>query len=228
MNRILNIVFICLFSLSGCFSSYAADTVVTPRAILVQLRSEHNRIEALARDRRHKELEEVKNDAVAVRQKMILDFSDNFTKCPVYYYMDTDINLIKNKQFDGALLNADGSPAHSIPLNNGSRDYLVVFYGQPVSQPKNTAVVTDTTKYSYESDVPFGKGLVILNVEFKQVNYLYMFGYNQRALKRSIKTKKYCYSSKHFDIEYFPFAKLFNNKLTTRFATHNSATKKNL
>ena len=94
-----------------------------PKAILVQLRSEHNRITAATKERKYKELEIIKNDAVNVTSRMIADFKDNFTFCPVYYYMDTNLDLVKNRVFKGVLFNADSTPANDLVINDTSKDY---------------------------------------------------------------------------------------------------------
>lgn len=242
------------------------DTVANnfPKAVLVQLRSEHNKVAALIKARRYKDLEKLKTDAVNVQNAMINDFQDHFTDCPVYYYIDTNAPLIQKKIFDGILLNADLTPAKHLPISDTSSDYLVAFYGYPVVQSAYTEVVTDSVTdsaqyihrakdpfniasmsnisgpgeympnprdplnnanepntsgpevYMHSAGEPFGIGLVILNSNFLQVNYFYKLGYQAMFLRRRSKKDKYHYSSKRYDMEYFPFAEMFNEKLASR------------
>ena len=214
MNRTLfSLLFLMLSWLTTSASNGWDDTLHVPKAVLVQLRSEHNRIEALTKNRLYSKVEEVQKDALAVVTKMKLDFRDNFSACPVYYYVDTNADQIKKKKFDGVLMNADGSPVTDFGFSD---DYLVIYYGYPAVQGRLKDKVTDTSSYQYDTGQPFGKGLVVLNDEFQQVNYFYKLGYDEFWYKIGKRFKKYCYISKHFDIEYFQCARLFNERFTRR------------
>ena len=241
LTKIALILF-AICATNACFAqdtlSKKQDTSVDkfPKAILVQLRSEHNRIAAATKERKYKELEIIKNDAINVTSRMIADFKDNFTFCPVYYYMDTNLDLIKNRVFKGILFNADSTPANDLVISDTSKDYLIVFYGYPTSQARTRDVapdttrrmeyadytvpawqkITDTTGYRYNSGEPMGKGLIINNYKFKQVSYLYKLEYQNLIFKLRKKNKKYIYLSKHYEIEYFPFAEVLNQKLIAR------------
>lgn len=193
----------------------AADSLSTKnrkiKAVLVMLRAETNRIEALTKGNRRSLLEEVQRDLQGTVRATQADFSDNFTYCPVYYFWDTEMDRIRDGDFAGVLFRADSSIATDLPISKGSNNYLVVFYGFPTSQSKWRGKVTDTTKLSYDSGEPNGRGLVIQNWKLEQISYLYKFGYNNFFIRR--RHKKYIYTSKHFDIEYFPMAKKFNERL---------------
>src|SRR5580698_8005575 len=77
---------------------FAQDTlsadVKYPIALLVQLKSEKSRIDAATRNKDYKALEEMKKDAKGARKAMIKDFKDHIDYCPVYYYMDTNLNQV--------------------------------------------------------------------------------------------------------------------------------------
>ena len=224
---------------SACFAqdtlSHTGDTlkVQSPKALLVQLRSEHNRMAALIKQRRYKEIEGLKTDAMNVTARMISDFHDNFNYCPVYYYMDTNLDLIKNRVFQGVLLHEDLTPIEKV--NIPDTDYFIVFYGYPTSQSRRRDIVPDSTyrivysdttdiirgimdtmTYDYNSGEPMGKGLIVNNDKFKQVSFLYKLDYENFMFKLRRANKKYIYNSKHYEIEYFPFATLLNAKLIDR------------
>lgn len=225
------LILLVICATNACFAQDTLgkkqDTSVDkfPKAILVQLRSEHNRMAALSNGKRQKELEILKNDAVNVTSKMIADFKDHFNFCPVYYYMDTNLDLIKNRVFKGVLFNADSTPANDLVISDTSKDYLIVFYGYPTAQSRTKSIITDSTKYRYNSGEPIGKGLVINNYKFQQVSYIANPEY-QNSLFRTKINKKYKYLSNHFDIEYFPHAEAFNKNLNgtrgkeTNHSTH--------
>ena len=214
-----------LFIILGANISYAQDTLAKkqdtlvnkfPRAVLVQLRSEHNRMEALNNQKKYDAIEGLEEDAINVASRMKADFNDNFNFCPVYYYMDTNLDLLKSRVFKDILFNADGTPATNIVISDTSRDYLIVFYGYPTPQSRLSDVVIDSFAYRYNSGEPLGKGLIINNYKFQQVSFLYKLDYENLAFRLRKANKKYIYVSKKYDMEYFPFAEVFNKKLQTR------------
>lgn len=245
MNRVFFLpMTIAILLLAAPGNSNATDSVSKKRpwVVLVQLRSENNRITALTKARRYKEVEEVKKDAKEVASKMRMDFHDNFDYCSVYFFMDTNADLIKKKKFDGILQNENGEVVPLPPiLDTITENYLIVYYGYALSQPKYKKVLKDTStyiedpkrsfiyekpgpwvknssKYTYDPDPPNGKGLVILNSKFLQVNNFYLLGYDGlffSGKKEELKT--YSYQSKHFEIDYYPLAGLFNKTLLSRY-----------
>ncbi len=213
MNKKNIIILITIVAMMNFASDLYAQTL--PEAVLVQLRSEHNRIQALTKDGRYKEVAIVKKDALGVANAMISDFQNHFSFCPVYYYMDTNLDLVKQKKFDGILMNADGTPAKNLIINETSKKYFIVYYGYAIEQSKAHKIVTDPEKYQTNSGTPRGKGLIINNGNFYQVAYLYKFDYENFSFK-VFRNRKYYYISRHYDMEYFPFAKEFNNNLVER------------
>lgn len=179
--------------------------------VLVQLSTEHNRIEALCQQKKYAAAKEVAADAEKVITVMLKDFRDNFTYCPVYYYLDTNVNKIKARQFDGILLDTNLNTVANVPLHKDSKDYQVIFYGKPAVQSKRSKVQRDTTKYLYNSGEPFGRGLVVLNYKFQQLRYFYKLDYSDLFLGK--RKKQYYYSSKHYDIEYASLVPELNKKI---------------
>jgi hypothetical protein len=175
-----------------------------PEVVLVQLSSEHNRIEALNKAKRYTEAEWAKEDGRKAAAATINDFKNNFTFCPVYYYVDTNIALVKEKQFNGILMDEDGNMVNVQP-----RNYFIAWYGFPVTQGELQKVVTDTSVYTYDPQSRSVRGLVVTNDKFQQVGYLYKLAYHNLFMGR----KKNYFSSAHFDIEYLPVAKAFNRQL---------------
>ncbi len=194
--------------------AYAADTSVVkkPVVILVQLRAESNRINALTRAKNYALAEEVKKDAAEVRRLMMLDFTLNFHRCPVYYFIDTNIDYIKNKQFAGILLDTAGNPIANPLINSSSSNYWIVYYGNHIHQSRREKVVKDEDRYSYDNENPRGKGLVVLNDQFQQLTFFYKYGFDDVFYGKKSTQKKLMYSSKRFDIDYFPFAKMLQEK----------------
>ncbi len=189
-----------------------------PRVVLVQLRSENNRIEALTKARRYNDLEQVINDARSTASAMINDFRDHFNYCPVYYFVDTNLDLIKQKKFDNILMNADRTTVIKPLINASSSDYLIVFYGYAVAQRRSEKVVKDSVRYQSGAEQPLGKGLVINNDKYQQVSYIYTHRYNDlfTSKKQKEKLKPYKFASDRFEIEYFPLADILSKRLKER------------
>ncbi len=221
MNRIsVTLLTIATLVLTATDKARAADSLSKryPRVVLVQLRSENNRIEALTKAQKYNDLEQVVNDARSTASAMINDFRDHFNYCPVYYFIDTNLDLIKQKKFDNILMNADRTEVTKPLIGASSSDYLIVFYGYPVAQRRSEKVVKDSARYQSGAEQPSGKGLVINNDKYQQVSYIYTHGYNDifTSKKQKEKLKPYQFSSTRFEIEYVPLAEIFNRKLKER------------
>jgi len=192
--------------------------------VLVQLRSEHNRIQALTKSRRFKDVEAVKIDANGAALKMIADFEDNFKYCPVYYYIDTNLELVKKRAFQNVLLDSSRNPVGNLVISDTSTDYYIVFYGYPILQPKRTPVITDSMALTENHERTY-KGLVVNNYKFQQVSYVAKPAYRNIAFQQK-GDLRYNYSSKRFDIDYLPYATDLNKALVTHAPGHKQGKKK--
>jgi hypothetical protein len=211
LTRIIAGLAFIFFSLPPAFCQVEMEEKI-PHYVLVQINSEKNRIDALQKAHRYADVEEVKKDAIGVKKAMMKDFSDHFSYCPVFYYVDTNIELIKSRQFEGILFDTAGRTITNLPIGPTSKDYLIVYYGLPTTQPHKVKVVKDSiTEYS-QVGVPSGIGLIICNYKLQQLRYIYKLGLAFVMLDKK-KKKGYYYVSKHFNIEYFPLAADFNGRV---------------
>ncbi len=185
-----------------------------PSFVLVHLSSEQNRTNALIKAKRYADLEVFRRETFEVAMAMVNDFKDHFSFCPVYFYFDTNFAAIMDRKFDGVLMNADFSPATNVPLNDSSKDYLIVHHGFPEWQTKKRK--WDTTKSSGMGGKPNGRGLIINDYKMRQLSYIYWLDYDFFNYKKNGKVNKYKYQSKIFDLEYFPCASEFNRRLKER------------
>lgn len=214
MKRVIGYILatVVLFSLShGAYARKKKPKGTKAKVVLVQLSTEHNRIDALLKEKKYAAAKEVATDAENVITVIMKDFSDNFSYCPVYYYLDTNINKIKNREFDGILLDSSLAPLTNAPLTKNSKDYMVIYYGRPVAQSRHSRVQRDTTKYIFDSDTPFGRGLVVLNYKFQQLRYFNTLNHSDPFF--GPKKSQYYYSSKHYNIEYSPLVPYLNKKV---------------
>ena len=175
------------FFLTGA-SLYAQQV----KAILVELNSEKNRVQYLKREGKTADAIIVLSEARKIRQMEILDFTNNFSYCPVYYFIDTNYSLIKEKQFAGVLLDTDGVTFVTSPLIKASdNNYLVVHYGY--SDPN---AISNSTR----------KGLAVYNDMLQQIYFIVAHPVDDAG-------KKSAYSSTKYDMDYLPVAEHFSDKM---------------
>jgi hypothetical protein len=240
MKHFISVLLVTLFILPGDKSFCQASNVLHkyPSAVLLQLPTEHNRIAALKKARRYDDLASVEHDAAEVIQRIRLDFANNFSRCPVFYFVDTNSELVKDRRFEGILFDKDGIQVHNV-IAPGDSNYVIAYYGLALSQAKYHREQRDEPKYLTadqilelraqsdtqtstlllaEHDAPSGQGLVILNANFRQITNFYKTHYDEFLfdLKKK-KLKRYYYKSKRYDIEYYPFAGLFNRTMLDRY-----------
>ena len=184
-------------------------------AVLVQLRSEHNRMEALKKAHEYKLMKELEVDAIGVQKAMIKDFTDNFTYCPVYYYMDTNADQVKNKLFTGVLMNADGTPVKKNTLDGANHNYLIAYYGYIAPVYKEQRTKEDSLAAQQYTATPFGKGLMILDDKFHEMTFFYKLAYQEDRGDKKKSLKEYKYNSKYFEIDYYPLVARFNKMIIT-------------
>lgn len=196
----------------GASCTYAADSLVKKYDfVLVQLRSESNRIAAMRKNKDNQGLETVLKDGSMVRKVMIKDFKENFNHCPVYFYIDTNLDLVKQRKFTNVLFTSDSVPINNLKVTDTASNYLIVYYGHPNVQKKEYNANKNDGRYN--DNQAQSKGLIINNADFEQISYLYKFEYQNFTFRWNKKLKDKCYVSKRFDIEYFPYAGKLNEVL---------------
>ena len=221
--------------ISCFFPGLAQDSSIhkSPVAVLAQLTTEHTKVERFAQLNDTKAVAEVQKDAVAANAAMMGDFEANFKYCPVYYFFDNNLDQIKNRHFDGVLMNADGSTATNLPINDTSKNYIEVYFGY------STRHGTDSKEDIGFSGSTLKKGLVICDYKLKEIGFIYKYEYETifRTIKNSFRHNakaiakpgksdpkallaydeseevKYSYASQNYNISYIPYAKLLQKKI---------------
>ena len=184
---------------------YARKSMESEEAQILSIDSQIKEMLSMA-ERDHLDVVEIKKESHSAKEA---------GQRPVFNEI---VDEIKQKKFNGILLDEGGSLAKNVVINDNSY-YLIAYYGYPVRQSRLTDVVTDSSEYQTNTGETAGRGLVILNDKFQQVNYFYKLGYDDLFSGKKI-DKRFTYTSKHFEIEYYPFAGLFNEKLTDRSGNH--------
>ena len=210
---IRSLFFLAMLSASLFGHAQSSSTSLpAPKVILVRLASGHSRIVDMKRRKDKKGIEEVQHDVAEVNKRMINDFTTNFHACPIYYFVDTNMDLVKDQKFDGILLNADMTPVPTPVMNS----YYIVYYGHYTLQLRGNYIFPDTALTRTRATQ--GQGLVVLNEHIQQIDRFYKMGYDEMLYKVKKANRAYCYCSKHYDIEYFPFATMFDKALTTDYS----------
>lgn len=177
-----------------------------PTTVLVQLRTENNRRDALIHDKKYEDLETLKKDTYGAMNATVLDFRDHFNACQVYYFMDSNFEQIMARKFENVLLD-ENLQSVAAPIVEDS-NYLIVHYGYPTWQTKKGR--WDTTKQKDWGGHPNGRALVINDHSMRQIHYIYNLDYDFFNFRRKFVKNPYRYESKKFDIEYNPSAAELN------------------
>lgn len=184
-----------------------------PKAILVQLSSECNRLRQLEKAGAYTEAEQVRKDARIVAEKMRMDFKDNFRMYPVYFYADTNYEQIKAGNFTDVLMDVDGDLMERTELDSGSTDFFIIYYGYPKFTKRKPRRIKAGSAEAQSFDSPTGKYLVICNSKLEQMTYVHT-GANSIMDQVAPEDKKYKYVSRRYDISYRPAVKKLPGILT--------------
>ena len=188
MRFVFGVLILLLFSTEVI--GQLKDRPDSVKFILVELKSEQNKLDYFKAHKNTTELKRLSDDVSAQNQANISDYTDHFTNCPVYFYMDTNRQKIRDKQFEGNLFKAGYAllPTNTIPHNEDR--FLVVKFG-----------------YSEDSLSAFQNtmGLVLYNHQLQQLRFI-------KKIRGKI-PKQYYFTSKKYNIEYRPFATQLNNSL---------------
>jgi|GEM_PF-887745 len=179
-----------------------------PKAILVMLRSESAKLQYCKANKKNKEWLNAQKDASNIRRVMKNDFEENFHFCPVYYFIDTFLDLVIQQDFENHVFTANGIPMPASAIHRGDTNYFIVYYGYPEDQMAIDE--GDTTALKAGSAGVLGKGLVFLNYRNLQVDYYVKFDYMTIFANPD---SRYYFKSTAFDMEYYPFAADYNSDL---------------
>jgi hypothetical protein len=197
----------------------AAYRASPPKMILVELFTHTPKSNYFLRIKQPKKAAEVLVDAQSVIEKTVADFNENFHFCPVYYFYDTNAQLISNRNFEAALFNKDLTPVVTSPISDADTSYIIVNYGPAaISRKEYLPGATEET-----NNLSFGVSDNVLITSFKSNMLSYTFTplptfvlYDKKSIFRG-NTQKYAYTSKRFNIYYKDQAEFLNNKFVKFF-----------
>lgn len=184
--------------------SYATGGSKKPSAVLVMLSAQQNRKRAMEKGGNTRYLEILESDMHSAIEATIKDFKDHFHFCPVYYFIDTNLDAIREHRFAGVLLDTNLTPVAGQPIPVDKRDYIITYFG--LSKWQTSELRHDTMAMQQWGGQPNGSTLVVLDHKLRQQTYVYDINGFWSKLFGSKKRRKYGFESKKFDIEYSPLA----------------------
>lgn len=208
------------FGQDKIFNRKHAKNEIPPKALLVIIPSESNRRAALQNMHDTKKLSLLEDAVKNVQRKMVMDFTDNFHYCPVYFFVDTNQAKIKALQFDGILLDSTLKPATNPVLANGDTNFIVGCYG--IMSPTHDTTASTAEAYKKHQDIATQtQSFYAMDHKFQILHSGYPFKSYSLTKDPGYKMKKsknaYYYSSPFFEISYAASAWKYSATLTQFF-----------
>ncbi len=186
-------------------------------AVLVMLKSERNRMEYLERTKQKEKANLLRTESQKIMQATLNDFTDNFNRCPVYFFVDTNLQNVIDKKFDGVVLNNELKPVDFSAWKNRD-DYLIVYFGIPPTEiisEGNAEVEQNVHRtVNYPSE-----GVVILDHQFKRrrkIHYVYLMNKGKRVVRNR---PQYNFGSRNFGISYYEMGRALQKELAQKGVT---------
>lgn len=223
MIRLLHLsLMLCLTLLltsNTTFARRAARGEKPPKALLVELLTREPQVNYLKKYRPDR-LHEVTKDIHSVMKVTVLDFKENFDYIPVYYFIDSNADKIKEGKFAGVLLDEQMQPVQQTILAEGDTNFFVAYYSTCIPQPdyvdinKAYSNRLGAVQESY-GDAPLGmkKTLLVMDHRFELLRL--PKPRSPRAYVRlSVKdNRRLTYRSKNSMIDYVPQAASYHATL---------------
>ncbi len=99
-----------------------------PDFVLVQLPTYYKKVAQLEKAGKADMVAQLKTDAASISKRMVMDFNDNFSYCPVYYFADSNTDKILQYKMEGNVLDTTLAPA-TLPA---SKNYLILVLANPI------------------------------------------------------------------------------------------------
>ena len=225
MNRIFGIA--CLLILLQCAPVQARLNLNDrpPKALLVQLLTRKSQTDYLRKHNPAK-LAEFLKDVKEVMKMTTKDFADNYQYGPVFFFVDTCGDSIKNGHFEGYLLDNNLKPVHQTVLPEGDTSFFIAYYGSYVPQPMNLKSTDDEKpgdkpQYIVADDDPTALKPTLLVLDHK---YRLLKVPRPRTTRGFVgvfnngRYRDYVYRSKSFSVDYLPMAATYSNTIRKYYA----------
>ena len=182
----------------------AKEHEMPPSAILVQLRTGSNQVKYYQKANRTEDLKKATEAIATANMKMVQDFNENFSYCPVYYFYDTNRQAVLAKSFSGVLLDKELNPIYDLQIPTTDTSYFIVRYG-----------VTEDAEEWHK------KTLVAADHRGVQLRHpLPLKAYQECMSQRAADYKKYKFMSNQYNVEYHGMAGAYGLTLQWFYRRH--------
>lgn len=182
-----------------------------PKAILVEIFTRKRLIEYYTNSKQTKKLEALKQDIEGVKKAMVADFASHYNYTPVYFFYDTDADAIRDKKFEGVLLDKDLNPVKNIVLTSADTAYFIVYFGATAGSGATVSYgfkdnnTDNSLVYSSDNIKREAFRIRLLDPQFNELpQYVIRDAYDIDRKYR--KWPKYSYNSSLLKIYYWAFA----------------------
>jgi hypothetical protein len=226
MRRLLPLIFLLAFALPtqaqflGIGRPHAKAGETPPKAVLVELLTRQGQREYVVRYRPEL-LPEFSHDVDEVIKRTAIDWSRYFHFCPVYFFMDSVSDKIRQGEFAGVVLDSALQPVASPVIANGERNIYIAYFGTPMPQPDtvrpNTPITSAGQFMEHDGDDATSllhDRLLVNDADFrllseKKPRTLFVHGIRPRWMGTSEYRSYYrsiAYNARRWYIDYLPIA----------------------
>ena len=196
--------------------SHARENEIPPKLILVELPTVVNKVTYYNKNGKTEKALAIQACNDTLVKRMLADFNDHFSFCPVYFFFDTAVSAIRNREFS-SLLNRELKPAQNVVITPADTNYFVAYFG--LETPDEIPVGYKNDPFSAAGTASVVPNLIALGPDFKKLRP----GLPDKPRMNSVKHTKapsnlqlynYMYRSKEFNLSYKPFAYFYSATLT--------------
>lgn len=202
-----------------------------PKAVLVELLTRQNQRSYLVNNRPQL-LPEFDHDVAEVSRRTVLDWSQFFHYCPLYFFADTMADRVMRGDFAGVLLDSTMHPVDNPVIPQGERRIYIAYFGMPIPQPDTVRAIggplgqygehdgDDPTSLIRERLLVVDADFMLLSETKPRSNFVrayrpsWMNGDQFRKYRRSI-----TYNARRWYVDYQPVAYSYDATLRRYFGS---------
>lgn len=190
-----------------------------PKALLVELLTRQNQVEYMQKNNPAR-VPEILHDIESVMKVTALDFEAHFDFIPVFFFIDTNAEKIKNGQFEGVLLDAKLQPVKQHVLQEGDTSFFVAYFGAFMPQPQvikpgytNTNNLGGYRETAGDDPTALKKTLLVMDHNFEMLQLPKPRTPNNYGDLPRKAYRKYSYRAKKSSFDYVPLASSYDATL---------------
>lgn len=195
-----------------------------PKVLIILLPTGQGRLEAMRQMGRTDLATRLNSDLTSIRNKLIMDFNDNYNYGPYYFVADSNADKVERREFNGILLGPDLKVVSNPVIGAQDTAQMVAYYGylerRDLPVKKSRFGVEYYEMFDGDSEVKL-QGLVLCDYRLSQLNRplpRQILGSGRNRPKQS--SDVYWFNSKNFDLEYSTCAGGVSDKLRSFYGPY--------